>query len=93
MESKKRTLTARNIWQLTLAIVGIIAVVQELQKPSDKRTWNGKVADIVPYDFRWPTWDRVQTTYWNPEGPVLSGKVFGVGWAPNFGVLARLLGK
>jgi hypothetical protein len=35
----------------------------------------------------------VQQTYWNPEGPLISGKVFGVGWAPNFGVLARMFNK
>jgi hypothetical protein len=93
VESKKRTLTARNIWQLVLAIIGIIAVAQELRKPPSERTWHGKVADLVPYDFRWPTLDRVRATYWNPEGPLVSGKVFGVGWAPNFGVLARLFNK
>lgn len=68
-------------------------MVQELRKPPDERTWNGKVADLVPYDFRMPTWERVRNTYWNPDGPLLSGKVFGVGWAPNFGSLARLFGK
>jgi hypothetical protein len=74
-------------------VIGVIAVIQELRKPPDERTWHGKVADIVPYDFRLPTIERVRTTYWNPEGPVLSARVFGVGWAPNFGVLARLFGK
>jgi hypothetical protein len=93
VDSKKRTLTARNIWQLVLAIIAVIAVVQELRKPPSKRTWHGKVGDVVPYDFRWPTWERVQNTYWNPEGPVVSGKVFGVGWAPNFGVVTRLFDK
>jgi hypothetical protein len=92
-KEKPRKLTTRNIWQILLAIIGIIAVVQELRKPKDQRTWHGKVADFVPYDFRWPTWERVQQTYWNPEGPLISGKVFGVGWAPNFGVLARMFNK
>jgi hypothetical protein len=93
VESERSTWTARNIWRLVLAVIAGIAIVQELRKPPSERTWHGKVADFVPYDFRMPTWERVQTTYWNPEGPFVSGKVFGVGWAPNFGVLARLFTK
>lgn len=83
----------RDIWRLILAIIGVIAVVQELRKPPDERTWHGKVGDLVPYEFRMPTIDRLKTTYWNPEGPVLSSKAFGVGWAPNFGALLRWFGR
>ncbi|HLF44032.1 MAG TPA: hypothetical protein VJA46_10995 [Acidimicrobiia bacterium] len=93
MDNKRRVLTAKDIWRLALAIIGVVAIVQQLRKPPDQRTWNGTVANVVPYDFRVPTFERVRNTYWNPEGPVFSGKVFGVGWAPNFGVLARLFGK
>jgi hypothetical protein len=93
MDEKRRRLTLRTIWRLALAVIGVIAVVQELGKPSDERTWNGKVADLVPYDFRIPTVERVKSTYWNPDGPFLPGKVFGVGWAVNFGVLARFFGN
>jgi hypothetical protein len=82
----------RNTWRLALAIIGVIAIVQELRKPSDERTWHGKVADVVPYDFRMPTIGRVRSTYWNPDGPILTGKVFGVGWAPNLGALTRMAG-
>ncbi len=73
---------------MVLAVIGVIAVVQELRKPRDERTWHGEVA-FFPYDFRMPTVERVKTTYWNPGGPMFSARVFGVGWAPNFGVLAR----
>jgi hypothetical protein len=83
----------RTFWRLLLAIVAAVAVIQELRKPANKRTWTGMVGGFVPYDFRMPTWERVQKTYWNPDGPVLSGKAFGVGWAPNFGAVARLFGK
>jgi hypothetical protein len=31
------------------------AVYQELQKPPEERTWHGRVARVVPYDFRMPT--------------------------------------
>ena len=79
-----------DLWRLALAVLGVIAILQELRKPPEERTWHGVVAKWVPYDFRRPTIERVRTTYWNPEGPVISGKVFGVGWAPNLGALTRL---
>ncbi|HXV72760.1 MAG TPA: hypothetical protein VEB69_15330 [Acidimicrobiia bacterium] len=89
MENQRREHVLRDIWNIALAIVGVIAIIKELRKPKDQRTWHGKVADLVPYDFRMPTVERVRTTYWNPDGPMVSAKVFGVGWAPNFGFLAR----
>ena len=93
MDSERRMATVRDLWRLALAIIGVVAIVQELRKPADERTWHGKVADIVPYDFRMPTVGRVRSTYWNPEGSMVSGKVLGVGWAPNFGALANMFGK
>lgn len=93
MDSERQMSTARDMWRLALAIIGVIAIIQELRKPMDERTWHGKVADLVPYDFRMPTIGRVRDTYWNPEGPILPGKVFGVGWAANFGALASIIGK
>ncbi len=88
-DRRKGMPTARRIWSLVFAVIGIIAIVQELRKPPDQRTWHGKVADFVPYDFRMPTLERVKSTYWNPDGPILQGKVFGAGWALNLGVLTR----
>lgn len=93
MDDERRMSAVRNFWRLALALIGVIAVIQELRKPPDKRTWHGKVADVVPYEFRVPTIGRVRSTYWNPEGPIISGKVFGVGWAPNFGALTRMAGN
>lgn len=93
MGRQRQMRIGRTIWQCALAVIGVIAVVQELRKPPDERTWHGKVADFVPYDFRMPTLERIRATFWNPEGPILSSKVFGVGWAPNFGAIARLFGR
>lgn len=92
MDDERRTSTVNKYWRLALAIIGLIAVIQELRKPAEERTWHGKVADFVPYDFRMPTLERVRSTYWNPEGPIIAGKVFGVGWAPNLGALNKLVG-
>lgn len=93
MDSERRMPTVMDVWRMALAVIGVIAIIQELRKPSDEREWHGKVADLIPYDFRMPTIERVRSTYWNPEGPVLAGKVFGVGWAPNFGALASVFDR
>ena len=93
MDKKKRTSAITNGWRIALAIIGVFAIIQELRKPSDERAWHGKVADFVPYDFRMPTVERLRSTYWNPEGSVISGKVFGVGWALNLGALTRMAGE
>ncbi|HEY6201599.1 MAG TPA: hypothetical protein VI056_01025 [Candidatus Limnocylindria bacterium] len=70
------------------------AIYQELRKPPEARTWNGKVAGVVPYDFRIPTLDRLREAYWAPDSDlVFSEKVFGVGWAVNIPVAARKLSE
>ena len=89
-EQKKRS-TIQNLWRLALLIIGVMAIIQELRKPPEERTWNGKVADFVPYDFRKPTVERFRNTYWNPDGPMISAKAWGVGWAPNLGALKKLI--
>jgi hypothetical protein len=66
------------------------AIYQELRKPPEERTWHGKVAGAVPYDFRVPTIDRLRDAYWAPDrDEIFSENVFGVGWAVNIPVAAR----
>jgi len=66
------------------------ALYQELKKPDAERTWHGKVAGVVPYDFRLPTFERLREAYWNPESDqIFTDRVFGVGWAVNIPVAAR----
>ncbi len=70
----------------------VAAVYQELRKPPALRTWHGKVAGVVPYDFRVPTLERLRQAYWDPESDVVfSERVFGVGWAVNIPVFTRKL--
>ena len=72
------------ILQLTVFTLTLIAVCQELEKPKEKRTWHGKVAGMVPYDFRLPDVDRLKETFWNQyESRVIVPHVFGVGWTVN----------
>lgn len=71
---------------LVTAALTVAAVVKELRTPSDERTWNGKVAAVVPYEFRVPTLARVRERLWNPKGEHFVGpRVFGVGWTINLG--------
>jgi len=72
---------------LTLLFLGALAaaIYEELKKPAHARDWHGYVGGVVPYDFRVPTPEKVVDRVWNPEGPVLSPKTFGVGWDPNLG--------
>jgi Family of unknown function (DUF5808) len=68
-------------------LLAAAAVAQELGKPEAERTWHGRVLG-VPYDFRWPTWQRFRDAYWNPDDPrILTDRVMGVGWAVNFAQL------
>lgn len=92
-EQTEKRMTAKDVWRLLLVIIGVIAIVQELRKSADQRTWQGTVGGFVPYDFRKPTADRFKNTYWNPDGPVVSAKAWGVGWAPNFGAMKKLVQK
>ena len=66
------------------------AVATELLKPADERTWEGKIAGLVPYDLRRPTLARARERLWNPADPrIFVPTVFGVGWTVNFGRLLK----
>jgi hypothetical protein len=67
---------------------------QELQKPREERTWHGRVAGLVPYDFRLPTAERVREAYWNPDEPrIFTDRVLGIGWAINLYSLLQVLSE
>ena len=60
------------------------AVIEELRKPREQREWHGRLAGIVPYEFRPPTSARIREAVWNPDDDrVLTDTAFGVGWAVN----------
>lgn len=73
-------------------VIGAVAIIGELRKSPSERTWHGKVADFVPYDFRMPTVARFRETYWSPNGPIISSKLWGVGWALNLGAIKARFG-
>lgn len=75
-----------------LALVAA-AVVQELRKPSDERTWRGRLNFSIPYDFSIPTVERLREAYWNAQDDrIFTDRVLGVGWAINAHALLRRLG-
>lgn len=83
MKRKKR---ARS-WESVLVVISIMltvaAVLDQLRLPPEQRTWHGEIAG-VPYDFRMPTRERLQATFWNKEtSRILVPKAFGVGWDVN----------
>jgi Family of unknown function (DUF5808) len=77
--------------KIVLGLLGLLvgsAVSQQLLRPPEGRTWQGRILGI-PYDFRPPTWDRVRASFWNKDNPsVLAPHAFGIGWTVN---LYRLL--
>lgn len=82
---------SRFIRVIAVAMV-ISALGRELSKPAAERTWQGKVWQVVPYDFRVPTWARVRERMWAPDRPSLfSPQVFGVGWTVNVGRMYTML--
>jgi len=66
------------------------AIVKELTRPADQRTWHGQIAG-VPYDFRPPTVEKLTRSLWDPDNPKLFvPHAFGVGWSVNLARLAEL---
>ncbi|MFQ6059426.1 MAG: DUF5808 domain-containing protein [Anaerolineae bacterium] len=88
---KRRGLRCLITW-LGMSLIAA-AVYQELQKSPQERTWHGRVAGLVPYDFRVPTLERLREAYWNPDDPrIFTDRVLGIGWAVNFYSLLQRLG-
>ncbi len=72
----------------------VAAVAAELQKPRSEREWHGRIAGLVPYDFRPPTLGRVRERWWSPDDERLfTEHVFGVGWSVNLARVARLIAR
>jgi Family of unknown function (DUF5808) len=81
----------RKVAKLVGTALVVAAVAQELRKPSSERTWHGRLAGFIPYDFRPPTLERFRDAWWNPEDPrIFTDRAFGVGWAVNLGRVAKL---
>jgi len=82
--SRKKILSPRNIIGIILLLFFVgAAIVQQLQRPPEERTWYGKIAGI-PYDFRLPTVERIRDTFWNKNtSKIFLPQAFGIGWSIN----------
>jgi Family of unknown function (DUF5808) len=81
----------RKLVKWTAISLAAVAVIDQLRRPKQERTWEGTVAGFVPYDFRPPTIDRARSRWWNFEDDRLFvPQVFGVGWTINFARLAKI---
>ena len=77
---------------LLTVIVAVAAVLDQLRRPKDERTWHGAVLGLVPYDFRPPSYQRFKDAWWNPDDRRLfTPRALGVGWAVNLPRLIELV--
>jgi len=86
-DSKSRRSDGMKPLKLLALLLAIAAVIKELRLAKEDRTWHGALGGFVPYDFRMPTANRIKETFWNPDGPVVVGRPFGVGWTINLGAI------
>jgi hypothetical protein len=77
--------------RLLSAVLAIVAVIKELRRPQEERTWHGALGGFVPYDMRTPTVEGYKSTLWNPDGTIVASRVFGVGWSINLGAIVAKL--
>src|SRR5436305_12724805 len=84
MRKKKKILSPMNIIMSALVLSLLAAAIAEqLRQPPEDRTWYGQIAGI-PYDFRFPTIERIRATFWNKNtSQILLPQVFGLGWNIN----------
>ena len=84
MKSKKIFSPGKVLWSTLFAILLSAAIRDQLRRPPEERTWYGSVFGI-PYDFRFPTLDRLRDSFWNKNTQqLLLPQAFGIGWTINF---------
>lgn len=83
-KKKKNSAPGNIFWGALVAVLVTLAIREQLSLPPEERTWHGKLGDVIPYDFRPPTLDRLRAAFWNKEtSQVLVPQPFGVGWTVN----------
>ncbi len=85
---KKNSMHFKRIVRIASSLIVTIlvgaAIREQLYLPREERTWQGRIMGI-PYDFRWPTIERIREKVWNKStSRILTPHLFGVGWSINF---------
>ena len=85
MKRKKKNSAVGNIiWRTVVIVLVALALRDQLRLPPEERTWHGKIAGRIPYDFRRPTMERIRAAFWNKDtSQILVPQPFGVGWTVN----------
>ena len=82
---RKKIFNPKNIvWSTVLVLLVALALREQLRLPPEERTWHGRIAGRIPYDFRPPTTERIRATFWNKHSSqILVPQAFGIGWTLN----------
>ena len=83
--SRKTIFTPGNImWSSLLVFLVVLALREQLRLPAEERTWHGRIAGRIPYDFRLPATQRIRAAFWNKNtAEILVPQPFGIGWTIN----------
>lgn len=83
--SSKTSLTPKDVlWGGLLVFLVVGAFRDQLRLPPEERTWHGRIAGRIPYDFRPPTLERLRAAFWNKNtSDILVPQAFGIGWTIN----------
>ena len=80
--------TLGSVWRLVATVISVAVVVHAYRTRQSHGTYYK-----VPFDFRFPTVDRIRQRLWNPrDHRIFTPSVFGVGWSVNFHEAGRRLG-
>jgi len=75
----------RNVLIATAAALLGAAVAEELMKPPEQRTWEGRILDLIPYDLRLATPEGFRAAKENPaEAHITLGYRLDLGAAAKF---------
>ena len=84
MPKKPKNKVLRTVIGISMTTLISAAIVDQLRRPTDERTWEGTILGI-PYDFRPPTPEKLLNTFWNKEtSRIFVPHAFGIGWSINF---------
>jgi hypothetical protein len=80
----KRKRASNTFWRAVVILLVALALREQLRLPPEERTWHGRIMDIIPYDFRRPTIERLRAAFWNKDtSQILVPQPFGIGWTIN----------